>query len=71
MITNTDNFWFKDAITRDTFYTKTKTIIGTKDFKIYEIIPAQRITIVKLEVENFKDVEVLGWEVIDANVFRE
>ena len=57
---------YKDAIVRVTFYNKTKTVLGKMDNKIGEIFPPQSETKFELKVEKFKDVDSIGWNVIEA-----
>lgn len=57
---------YKDVVIRIRFYSKTNTLIGTEDHTIYEILPPNSVKNFKLEVKNFKDVETIGWDVIDA-----
>ena len=57
---------YKDVVIRIRFYSKTETLIGTEDHTIYEVLPPNSVKNFKLEVKNYKDVETIGWEVIDA-----
>lgn len=57
---------YKDAIVRVTFYNKTKTVLGKMDNKIGEIFPPQSETKFELKVEKVKDVDSIGWNVIEA-----
>jgi hypothetical protein len=57
---------FKDVIVRITFYSKTKTELGSKDYTIYEIVNANSDKIVELKIGTYKDVESIGWDVVTA-----
>jgi len=57
---------FKDITVRVTFYTKTKTVLGSNDYKVYELVPPSSEKQVELEIENYKDVDAIGWDVVDA-----
>lgn len=59
---------YKDVIIRVTYYTKTKTKIGSEDHTIYEIFPPTSSKIVDLKVNNYKNVSFIDWEVINATV---
>ncbi len=57
---------FKDAVVRVTYYSKTKTALGSKDYTIYEAFPPNSEKTVDLKIENYKDVSTLGWDVVKA-----
>lgn len=57
---------YKDATVRVTYYTKSKTKLGSEDYTIYEVFPPNSTKEFKLKVQNYKDVDSLGWEVINA-----
>jgi hypothetical protein len=57
---------YKDAIVRVTYYSKTKTVLGSNDYTIYEVFSPTSTKTVQLTIENYKDVESIGWEVISA-----
>ncbi len=59
---------YKDAILRVTYYTKTNTEIGHKDHTIYEILPPHSTINFDIKIDNYRDVNSVGWEVIDASV---
>ena len=66
-ITNTATVaTYKDAVVRVTYYSKTKTILGNNDYTIYEIFSPNSSKSVKLKIENYKDVNSIGWSVINA-----
>jgi len=57
---------YKDALVRVTYYSKTKTKLGAKEYIIYEVFPPHSETKFELKIENYKDVDAIGWEVIQA-----
>lgn len=57
---------YKDAVVRVTYYSKTKTELGSKEFTIYDIFPPHSEVMFELKIENYKDVNTIGWDVIEA-----
>lgn len=57
---------YKDAVIRITYYSKTKTELGSKEYTIYEIFPPTSTKTIELKIDNYKDVSSLGWDVIQA-----
>jgi len=57
---------FKDVVVRVTYYTKTKTELGTKEYTIYEIVNANSDKTVEMKIDTYKDVETIGWDVVSA-----
>jgi hypothetical protein len=57
---------YKDVQVRVTYYSKTKTVLGNKDFTIYEFFPPRTTKTTELKVDNYKDVSSIGLTVIDA-----
>lgn len=57
---------FKDAVVRVTYYSKTKTVLGTNDYTVYEFFAPNSSKTVELKVDNYTDVNSIGWEVVDA-----
>ena len=58
---------YKDAIVRVTFFSNTKATIGKMDHKIAELFPPQSETKFELKIDNYKDVDSIGWSVIVPN----
>jgi len=58
---------YKDAIVRVTYYSKTKTVLGTNDYTIYEVFPPTSSKTVRLKIDNYKNVATIGWDVIMAS----
>lgn len=57
---------YKDAIVKITYYTKTKTELGSKEYSVYEVFPPNSTKAIELKIDNYKDVNSIGWEVISA-----
>lgn len=57
---------YKDAVVRVTYYSKTKTELGNNDYTIYETFPPHSTTNFELKIENYKNVNSIGWDVIQA-----
>ena len=60
---------YKDAIVRVTYYSKTKTKLGSKEYSIYETFPPHSEVKFELKIENYKDVNSIGLEVIQATAY--
>ena len=61
---------YKDVKLKVIYYSKTNSIIGSNEFTVYEIIPPQKITEVELKIDNYENVDKIGWEVVNAIVNR-
>lgn len=57
---------YKDAVVKVTYYSKTKTALGSKEYIIYEVFDPHSEKPFELKIDNYKDVESIGWEVITA-----
>lgn len=57
---------FKDAVVKITYYSKTKTELGSKEYIIYENFPPHSEVAFELKIDNYKDVNSIGWTVINA-----
>jgi hypothetical protein len=57
---------YKDVTVRVTYFSKTKSVLGTKEYTLYEIYKPNFVTPFRLNITNYKDVETIGWEVIRA-----
>lgn len=57
---------YKDAVVRITYFSKTKTELGSKEYTIYENFPPHSEVNFELKISNFKNVNSIGWEVIQA-----
>tara|TARA_R110001583_G_scaffold194758_1_gene366856 strand:+ start:1445 stop:2107 length:663 start_codon:yes stop_codon:yes gene_type:complete len=57
---------YKDLVMRITYYSQTKSVIGTKDYTIYQIFQPNRVTEFKLDVANYKDVKSIGLDIVGA-----
>jgi len=59
---------FKDPVVQVLFYSKSKTLLGTENYSIYEVIKPNRTVHFELRVKNYSDVHSLGWKVISAKI---
>jgi hypothetical protein len=59
---------FKDAVVRVTYYSKTKTVLRSNDYIVYELFPPNSVNNFELKIENYKDVKTIDWDVIKASV---
>lgn len=57
---------FKDAVLLITYYSKTKTVLGTEKVTVYENFPPKSRKTVKLKVNALQNVSSIGWDVISA-----
>ena len=57
---------YKDVTVRVTYYSKTKSVLGKKEYTLYEVYKPNSVTPFRLDIENYKDVDGIGWEVIRA-----
>lgn len=57
---------FKDAIVRVTYYSKTKTELGRKEYTIYENFPPHSEVKFELIIDNYQEVNTINWDVIQA-----
>jgi hypothetical protein len=61
---------YKDIILRVTYYTKTKTSLGTKDYTIYEVFNPNSKKTISLKIENYKNVNSIALEIIKALPYK-
>jgi hypothetical protein len=57
---------YKDAVVRVTYYTKTKTELGSKNYTIYDFFPPHSTKTFELKIDNYQDVNSIGWDVVSA-----
>jgi hypothetical protein len=57
---------YKDVVMRITYYSQTKSVIGTKDYTVYQVFQPDEVTSFKLDVKNFKDVKSIGLDIVSA-----
>lgn len=60
---------YKDATVRVTYYSKTKTNLGSEDYTIWEVFPPNHTKKFKLKIQNYSNVNSIGWDVIGAKVY--
>ena len=59
---------FKDVVLEVIYYSKTNSIMEVKNYVVYEAFPPQKTIKTELRIENKKEVEKIGWSVIDAMI---
>jgi len=59
---------YKDAVVQVTFYSKTNSPIATENYTVYEFFPHGTRKSFKLKVKNYRDIESIGWKVVNAKV---
>jgi len=57
---------YKDLVMRITYYSKTKSVIGTKDYTIYQVFQPNKVISFKLDIKNYKDVKSIGLDIVGA-----
>lgn len=57
---------YKDALVRVTYYSKTNTELGSKEYTIYDFFPAHSTKKFELKIDNYQNVNSIGWDVISA-----
>jgi hypothetical protein len=57
---------YKDPVVRVTYYSKTKTVLARNSYTIYEVFQPHSEKTVDLKIDNYKDVNSIGWEVVSA-----
>ena len=57
---------FKDAVVKVTYYSKTKTVLGSNKYTIYDFFPPHSEKNFELKIETYQDVSTIGWDVISA-----
>ncbi len=57
---------YKDIIIRIKYYSKTKSLIESKDYTIYEVFPPNQQKSFKLDAAKFKDVESIELNIVGA-----
>lgn len=60
---------YKDAVVRVTYYTKTKTVLGSNDYIVYETFPPTSTKTVELKIDNYKNVNSIGLDLISAKAY--
>ena len=57
---------YKDVTIQVTYYSKTKSVLGTKDYTLYEIYQPNTVTPFRLDIANFDNVNTINWKVVRA-----
>jgi GYF domain 2 len=66
IINNASVATYKDVQIKVTYYSKTKSVISSNNYTVYEIFKPSSSTPFKLDVPNIDNVESIGWKVIGA-----
>ncbi|HAH23960.1 MAG TPA: hypothetical protein DCL77_09425 [Prolixibacteraceae bacterium] len=67
VITNTASIaTFKDAVVRVTYYSKTNTVLGNKDYTVYEMFPPSSSKTIELKIDNYNDVNSIGLDIVKS-----
>ncbi|WP_339890233.1 DUF4339 domain-containing protein [uncultured Flavobacterium sp.] len=59
---------YKDITIRVDYYSKTKTLLNSEEYMLYEFYSPNSTKEFKLKVKNYNNVASLGWEVVNASV---
>lgn len=59
---------YKDITIRVYYYSKTKALITSEDYILYEFYPPNTTSNFKLKVKNYSNVNTVGWEVVNASI---
>jgi hypothetical protein len=57
---------YKDAVVKVTYYSKTKTILGSNNYIIYDFFPPSSEKPFELKIDNYQNVNSIGWDVVKA-----
>lgn len=57
---------FKDAVVTVNYFSKTKTKLASNNYTIYDFFPPHSEKTFELAIENYKDVNSIGWTVVRA-----
>lgn len=57
---------YKDVVVEVTFYSKTKSVMTSERYVIYDFFPAHSQKNFELNVTNYKGTNTLGWEAVSA-----
>ena len=61
---------FKDAVLKISYYSKTKTEIANKEMTLYEMFPPNSSKTIELKIDNYDDVNSIGWKIINATAIE-
>jgi hypothetical protein len=57
---------YKDVVLLITYYSKTKSVLGTNEYTLYEEYKPSSVTPFRLNIANYKDVDAINWKVVRA-----
>jgi hypothetical protein len=58
------------VVIKITYYTKTKTDLGNDEYTIYETFPPNTSKTINLKINNYKNVNSIDVDVVDAEVYK-
>lgn len=61
---------YKDIVIRVDYFSKTKTLLGSKDYTVYELFKPNSTNSFTIEADNFKDVSYIETSIYDVVYFR-
>jgi hypothetical protein len=61
---------YKDAVVRVTYYSKSKTNLGSEDYTIWDIFSPNQTKKFKLKIKNYSNVNSISWDVVKAQNYR-
>ena len=59
---------YKDIVIKVSFYSKTKTLIGTENLTIYDYFPAGEYSKFKLKTTSYNEAYSISWEIVRASI---
>jgi hypothetical protein len=60
---------YKDAVVRVTYYSKSKTNLGSEDYTIWDIFPPHSTKKFNLKTKNYSNISSIGWDVVKASSY--
>ena len=60
---------YKDAVVRVTYYSKSKTNLGSEDYTIWDIFPSHSTKKFNLKIKNYSNISSIGWDVVKASSY--
>ena len=61
---------YKDLVIRVTYYTKTKTSLGIKDYTIYEVFKPKTERTISMKIDNYQNVNSIDLDIIQALPYK-
>jgi hypothetical protein len=60
---------YKDVVIQVSFYSKTKSLLGTEKHTIYEVVKPNHTVSSEVKVPNYSKVNTIDWDVVSAKVY--